>query len=131
MLCPCGKTKKPGPCCEQYIAGTATPRTAEALMRSRYTAYTMAAVDYLLRTHRPPPGESLDRVGIENFARQCTWLGLKVLRTEDGGPEDDEGVVEFEARYRSDGKATVMRERSLFRKQDGIWYYITGAVSDD
>ncbi|MDR1126989.1 MAG: SEC-C domain-containing protein, partial [Treponema sp.] len=50
MDCPCGSGKQYTDCCEPFILGVQKPLTAEALMRSRYTAYTVHAVDYIVST---------------------------------------------------------------------------------
>lgn len=39
-------------CCGRYLDGEAAP-TAEALMRSRYTAFALRDEDYLFRTWHP------------------------------------------------------------------------------
>ena len=78
--CPCGSGSGFSGCCAPFLEGAAIAPTAEALMRSRYSAYTLGRDDYLLQTwhpaHRP---ESL------NLDPEQSWLGLKVLRTEHGG----------------------------------------------
>lgn len=101
-------------------------------MRSRYTAFARAsrsprAIDYLLRTH-PEPG--LDprqrRRDLQASTREVQWLGLCVLATEAGGPEDATGTVTFEARWRSrSGETGVMWECSRFgRSPAGDWLYL-------
>jgi SEC-C motif-containing protein len=92
--------------------------TAEALMRSRYTAYTRGATDYLLRTWHPrsrPPGLDLDP--------ELEWTGLTVLSAV-GGLLDLHGEVRFEARYRDRGRPGVLSEHSTFVREDGTWWYV-------
>jgi SEC-C motif domain protein len=143
MRCPCGcpeETAKPvgtwrcSPlsdrnktyvgCCGRYLDdGEAVP-TAEALMRSRYTAYTLGREDYLLRTwHHSTRPASLELANKPHSAR-CKWLGLEVRRHEQLEP--DNTTVEFVARYKVDGRAHRLHEISRFVREAGQWFYIDG-----
>jgi len=106
-------------CCGRYLEGAQAAPTAQALMRSRYTAFARADADYLLRTwaaqHRPA------RLDLEESVR---WQRLVVLDTQAGGPFDDTGVVEFEAWYRQDGRPGHLHEISDFRREGGQWRYV-------
>ena len=102
-------------------AGKHAP-TAEALMRSRYSAYSVGLIHYLLATWYPEtaPGE-LELSPIK-------WTGLEVLHAEETG---DAGVVEFIARFKVNGRAQKMHEISRFVRQAGRWYYIDGQMMPD
>lgn len=94
-------------------------------MRSRYSAYVRAHGDYLLRTwHDSTRPDHLDL----SDAEAVTWLGLKIIRTEAGGPGDRQGVVEFVARYTVSGKAHRLVEISRFVREDGQWFYLDGTL---
>jgi SEC-C motif-containing protein len=100
--------------------GAAAP-TAEALMRSRYSAFATGDAEYLLHSWHPdtrPRTLSLD-------AAQ-TWERLEVLSTTDGGPLHHEGAVEFRAHYRHSSHTGVLHERSRFSRVDGRWVYVDG-----
>ncbi len=86
-------------------------------MRSRYSAYALGLIDYLLATWHPStaPGE-LELPPVK-------WLSLEVRQATESG---DAAVVEFVARYRVNGRAERMHEVSRFVRQDGRWYYIDG-----
>jgi SEC-C motif-containing protein len=102
--------------------GERQARTAEELMRSRYSAYSCGEVDYLFRTWHPrtrPNDVAVDP--------DVTWLGLAVTDTAFGGIDDDRGEVEFEARFESSGRSGVMRERSRFERRAGRWFYVDAA----
>jgi len=118
-LCPCGSGRPLADCCGRYHAGEVAP-TAEALMRSRYTAYVLGLIDYIRQTWTPetwPPA----------FPPDATeWLGLSILRTDKGGEADDEGIVEFVAAFREKGNVRGLREVSRFVKRDGRWLYAEG-----
>jgi SEC-C motif-containing protein len=100
--------------------------TAEALMRSRYTAYVVGNIDHVVRT-QDAGKEEVDRAAIEKFSKESEWQGLTIVATEQGGPEDETGVVEFIARYKGGGVDQRHHERSTFRKlPDGGWIFVDG-----
>jgi SEC-C motif-containing protein len=119
--CPCGSGRAYPDCCGPFIAGTSLPGTAEQLMRSRFTAYTLNNTDYLSATWHPatrPPDLTADQ--------PVHWLGLRIVTTAAGGPDDQHGVVEFIARYKSGGRAFRLHERSRFERRQGRWVYLDG-----
>lgn len=122
--CPCGSGKGFDLCCEPYLAGKALPETAEALMRSRYSAYVRQLIPYLKETLWPKYQPSFDAQGTARWAAESHWTGLNVLATDKSGPADRDGTVLFEAKYLSGGKLHVHRELSRFRKKSGRWYYV-------
>ena len=109
--CPCGSGKPFEACCGPYLSGTPAP-TAEALMRSRYTAYTLADIPYIKKTMKQP----LDERAAQESATSVTWIGLEVL-------DACEDEVEFKASYMEGGQLRVLHERSRFVFEDGRWYY--------
>jgi len=125
-LCPCGSGLPLDACCKPYIDGTSRAPTAEALMRSRYTAYALHDIDYLESTLHGNELRDFDKDGTEKWARDSTWLGLDIVNTTAGAANDKEGSVEFRARYERDGVQHEHHELSLFRKFDGRWLYTGG-----
>jgi SEC-C motif-containing protein len=120
--CPCGSGRAYEECCEPFHLGAAAP-TAEALMRSRYSAFALGLAPYLLRTWHPstrPASLPLDD--------GTTWRRLQIVDVVRGGADDDEGVVEFRAAYRSADGAGLLHERSRFARVDGRWMYVDGDV---
>ncbi|MEE4298414.1 MAG: YchJ family metal-binding protein [Pseudomonadales bacterium] len=117
--CPCGGGRF-GSCCGPILAGAAA-LTAEALMRSRYTAFTLGDARHLRRTWHPDtcPAE------LAPDPRR-RWLGLRIRATAAGAPDDDLGTVEFVARYKVDGRGHRLHELSEFVRQDGRWVYLRG-----
>ena len=108
-------------CCGRFVDHfNDTPASdAEHLMRSRYSAFVLARVDYLLATWHPstrPTSLDLDA--------HAKWLGLEVR--EHQGTGADTAEVEFVARYRVDGRAVRMHERSRFVREDGRGFYVDG-----
>ena len=121
--CPCGSGQRYTQCCGPYLAGRQLPATAEALMRSRYSAYVSRDEDYLLKTWHPTTRPLATDF---NFSADLKWLGLKISATCGGGRDDRTGQVEFVARYKIAGKANRMWENSRFVREHGRWYYLDG-----
>ncbi len=128
-LCPCGSGDEYSGCCEPLHLGAPAP-TAEALMRSRFTAFALRSTSpgldgYLLSSWHPdtrPANLDLDD--------GTTWRRLQIVDTVAGGPDDESGVVEFRASFRTaDGTAGVLHERSRFERIDGRWAYLDGVTS--
>lgn len=102
--------------------------TAEALMRSRYSAFALGDADHLLRTWHPSTRpRDLDPASLIVAGRR--WTRLRVLATERGGPDDTDGVVAFRAHFRDRGEPGTLTERSRFARADGAWTYVDGDVS--
>ncbi len=119
--CPCGSNKAYADCCEQYLDGKATPATAEALMRSRYTAYTLQREDYLLATWHSSTQPVQPIVTNEENSK---WLGLQVKRHEQ--QDESHALVEFVARYKIGGRANRLHEVSRFVRENSRWFYVDG-----
>jgi SEC-C motif-containing protein len=88
-------------------------------MRSRFSAFAVADVEYLLRTWHPttrPAAIELDP--------QQRWTRLDVLASSGGGVFDAAGTVEFRASYRHPGGAGTLHEHSRFVRADGHWRYL-------
>ncbi len=126
-LCPCGSNKNYTDCCEPYITGTSFPPTAEALMRSRYSAYVKQAYNYVFDSYHSETKKHFTLDAIEEQSEQIQWLGLKISETSKGKAEDQKGVVDFTASYKmDDGQTRYLTERSYFVKETGKWYYVNG-----
>ena len=124
MTCPCGKGDSLEACCGPYLKKSAVPETAEALMRSRYTAFAVGDIDYIFDTHDPDTVHQVERAGTESWSKQSEWLGLEILDAELGGPNDYTGTVEFIAKYKIRGTTINHREIATFRKQNGRWLFV-------
>lgn len=124
--CPCGSSRRYADCCGPLHAGTAQASSAEALMRSRYSAFVRADAAYLLASWHPstrPASLELDD------APATRWLGLEVRHHV---PADaDHATVEFVARWKVGGApATRLHENSRFVREAGRWYYLDGTFPD-
>ncbi len=127
MSCLCGSELPETACCGPYLSGDALPPTAEALMRSRYSAYASGAYDYLIATHDPDTCKT-DAASLAAASKRTTWLGLRVDRCEDGGVDDETGRVTFTASFFDGRQRGELRERSRFRRIDGRWFYVDGTL---
>lgn len=122
--CPCGGGRFYADCCGRLHAGEVAP-TAEALMRSRYSAYVLGRMDYVADTWHPSTRPS----DLHNDS-STRWLGLKVLAQQQH--TEDLAEVEFVARYRQGGgRAVRMHERSQFVRENGRWFYRDGTFIGD
>ncbi|WNG83380.1 YchJ family metal-binding protein [Mycobacterium sp. ITM-2016-00316] len=124
--CPCGSGRAYRHCCGPLHDGTAAAATAEALMRSRFSAFARGRADYLLSSWHP--GTRPARLELDG---QITWRRLQIVDTESGGADDDTGIVEFRAQYLQHGKRHILHERSrCSRARDGTWRYVDGDFGD-
>ncbi|WP_439651067.1 YchJ family protein [Nocardia panacis] len=121
--CPCGRGEKFADCCGPLLSGARSAPTAEALMRSRYTAFAVLDAEYLRRTWH-----SSTRPAEVDFDPELRWLFLEIVRTERGGPFDDTGIVEFRAHYRTASGRDTLHETSSFGKESGAWVYLDGKL---
>ena len=124
--CPCGSSLTYDDCCGPYIAGERPAPTAEALMRSRYTAYATRAVDYLFDTTHPRRRKHSDRESIRQWAEKTSWRGLQIHQVEGGGPDDQDGMVTFTADYTEDGEDRRHEEVARFKRENGLWCFYDG-----
>lgn len=123
--CVCGSGVPYDRCCGPLHNGRADPPTAERLMRARFAAYALADEEFLLNSWHPstrPPGVTFDP--------ELRWIRLEILDTEGGGLLDNEGAVEFIARYRRDSREGSLHERSRFVRANRRWMYVDPADAD-
>lgn len=118
--CPCGSGEPFGSCCQAIHHGE-LPETAEQLMRSRYSAYAVGNMDYIWQTWHPTT-----RPVVSMPDAVLPWVKLEVVDTVGGGPDDDEGVVEYKAHYRDGEGTSALHERATFSRRAGRWFYVEG-----
>ena len=123
--CPCGTNLSYAACCQPSIELGQQPPTAEALMRSRYTAFTLKNAVYLLSSwHSSTSPKELD------LEISPTWCNLEILATKEGSENDTQGIVEFKATYMGQGKSGTLHEVSRFIHEEGRWFYVAGDVQE-
>ena len=122
--CDSGRTARD--CCAPLLARQTTALTAEALMRSRYSAYAAKNEAYILDTWHPATRPS--ELHLDDKQR---WSGLKVVDVKAGGVQDNTGQVEFVARYKIAGRGYRLHETSCFERIDGCWVYLDGHLPEE
>ncbi|NLR91764.1 YchJ family protein [Flammeovirga agarivorans] len=127
QTCPCGSKKTYKECCGIAHGNIMDVKTAEQLMRSRYTAFTLANGEYLNLSHhsKTRPQTRSERRDIIRWAKSVKWIGLEVIQSIKGKEEDIEGIVEFKAHFTERGRPNMIHEKSTFIKENGHWVYDT------
>ncbi len=123
-LCPCGSGLPYAACCGRWHTGPQHLQapSAEALMRSRYSAFVLGLGDYLRDTWHPQTRPA----AAPAFDPAVRWLGLEVRRHE--VQDADHALVEFIARSKFGGRATRLHETSRFVREGGRWTYLDGDI---
>jgi len=129
MLCPCGSKKIFTQCCQPIINGT-NAKTAEQLMRSRYSAYVTKNASYLYNTYadKSKPAQSIEE--ISQWAKQCQWIKLTILNASSVFIEKQQrlATVEFSALYLQKSKLFCLQELSTFINENDQWRYLDGDI---
>ena len=126
--CPCTSKKPYDRCCGPFHAGTAAAETAELLMRSRFSAYALGKVDYLIATRPEAKRPEENREELVTYCKSVQCVGLKIVGREKGGQADDTGVVTFHASLQTNGRRSLHIETSTFARENGRWVYVDGVV---
>ncbi|PNK60856.1 YchJ family protein [Psychrobacter sp. FDAARGOS_221] len=119
-------------CCQPLHQGTAYAKTAEQLMRSRYSAFVMCLTDYIVDTTVPAQQASLDKSSIERWAKETQWAGLQILQHR---PKlgKRHAQVEFNAYFHHLDQGTLAldahHELSGFVLIDNKWYFLDPTVT--
>ncbi len=124
MECYCGSLKTYNNCCKKAHNNIKEAKTAEALMRSRYSAFVMANGDYLMHSHHASTRPTTEKTGIVKWAKSVEWIKLEILKTTKGGLNDTEGTVTFQAYFYEQGKVDIIYEKSAFIKENNHWFYL-------
>ncbi|MGB0896776.1 MAG: YchJ family protein [Flavobacteriaceae bacterium] len=122
--CFCGTQHSYETCCYTIHKDITKAITAEQLMRSRYSAYVVADIDYLMKSHHGSTRPINERDEILNWTKAVEWLRLEVLNSSNGQDNDHEGAVEFKAYFIEQGVVSVIHENSKFIREDQNWSYL-------
>ncbi len=123
-FCPCGRLEVYTLCCAQKHQRLSNAITAEDLMRSRYTAFTLGMGDFLLKSHHSTTRPTKNIAEIIKWAKSVEWLFLEVLNVKDGGRNDLVGYIEFKAHFTENKKKSFIHEKSKFIRENGDWVYL-------
>lgn len=119
-FCPCGSGNLFSNCCQPIINRFKKALTAEELMRSRYSAYVITEVDYLIDTTYKTLRKEQRFQEIEKWSKENYWQKLEVLKST-------ENTVEFKAYFLDDSKKQqIHHEKSTFIFEEGSWFYSAG-----
>jgi SEC-C motif-containing protein len=119
-ICYCGNQMTFENCCQLYIDGTKKTPTAEALMRSRYSAYAIGNADYLVATTHPSTRKKHKKSDILEWSKSNNWKRLKIINST-------ETIVKFSAYYIDNHlKAQIHTEESTFIYEEENWFYVDG-----
>lgn len=125
MNCPCCSGKTYGECCKPFHTGEKYAPTAEALMRSRFSAFAIPNGSYLMETTLPAKRKLHNKEDLQEWGEINQWTKLEIVRT----PSIHH--VEFKAFYTDEnGKPQLHHELSLFEKLNERWYYVSGTFLD-
>lgn len=124
MTCYCGNKETYTACCEVFHLNKGKAKTAEQLMRSRYSAFVLANGDYLMQTHHSSTRPIQEKKAIVKWSKSVDWIKLEVLETTKGLENDEEGTVTFNAYFYERGSTELIHEKSAFLKEDDTWYYL-------
>lgn len=125
--CPCESGKDYADCCAPFHGGFRLPETAEQLMRSRYAAYVVQNIDYVVETTVVAQQNMLDKAAIRQWAQNATWLGLTV-HAHTPHIKPCHAQVSFTAHFAENGTAQQHHELSAFVKVGERWYFIDPTV---
>lgn len=124
LLCLCGSQKTYALCCKSYIDMQQTPETPEQLMRSRYSAYSQAKIEYIQKTMKGKASMAFNAAEARDWSQKITWIELQVIQSYLETP--DKGFVEFIAHYMEQNQIKSMHELSEFHKENNAWFYVDG-----
>lgn len=123
--CHCGNEKEFSNCCEPYLNGETRVPSAEALMRSRYSAFCVRDVMYLKLSTHPIKRKDFDLEGNRKWAEAVRFFQLEILESRES---KDTGFVRFQAHFEEKGTRHVHHEASTFQRLAGNWYFVDGKI---
>lgn len=124
-MCPCGSSADFEACCQPYHAGK-LPETAEKLMRSRYSAFCVKNVDYIIATTVPNQQSLLNKDDLQAWADGMNWTRLVVKNHNKVGKRHAQ--VHFQAYFDNGQGEQVHDELSAFVKVGERWYFLDPTV---
>ena len=124
VSCACGSKKSYKTCCEFVHTDIFKAVTPLSLMKSRYTAFTMGHIEYLMLSHHSSTRPLAEKQEILDWSKSVKWLKLEIIEAPQ--PNEKEGFVTFKAFFLENGKQNMIYESSRFIKENNHWTYIDG-----
>jgi SEC-C motif-containing protein len=125
MKCYCKSGKSFNKCCKLFLDNKKEPSSPLELMRSRYTAYVLKNIDYLIKTTYPENRKLYPKNELQEWAESSHFFNLEIINSNQ---KDDFGTVEFKAYYEYKKDIYIHHEYSTFIKENGVWYFEEGNV---
>jgi SEC-C motif domain protein len=122
--CPCTSGKTYGSCCQPIQDGKSKAKTAEELLRARYSSFVTGNIDFILATHHSATKHDVNREEITSWSKGATWKGLEILQKEAGEAKDETGTLIFHAKYDMENEEQNHYEKSTFEKENGEWKFL-------
>lgn len=121
LKCPCCSGNNYEDCCKPYHTKEKNAPTAEALMRSRYSAFAIPNGEYLINTTLPAKRKFHNKEDLQEWGEINQWIKLEIVST----PTPNK--VEFKAFYIDEvGNQQMQQELSVFQKMGDKWFYVSG-----
>ncbi|WP_028889274.1 YchJ family protein [Tenacibaculum ovolyticum] len=125
MQCPCNSSRAYNECCKNAHQNIESVTTAESLMRSRYSAFVLANINYLQESHHSTTRPSnREKKEILTWTKSVEWIKLEIINTTKGCYTDLTGTVEFKAFFMENGNIDIIHENSSFCKENNHWKYL-------
>lgn len=122
MTCPCQSTLSYTDCCQPLHTFAQLPKTALALMQSRYCAFYLKNTDYIIKTTAPSQQDGLDKASLQAWADTMNWTNLEIISHNQVGKRHAQ--VHFRAYFDNGQGQQVHDERSAFVKIGERWYFL-------
>ena len=128
-LCPCCSGKPYETCCKPFHQGK-LPKTAQQLMRSRYSAYALNIPDYIIETTHPASPQYMGdrKLWAEKLSEFCVKSQFKKLEILSAHEHETTAIVVFVAHMSHNQEDTTFTEKSCFEKRGGKWLYRSGLL---
>ena len=124
-LCPCKSNKAYQVCCQPLHTGDVIANNAEQLMCSRYSAFVLKNIPYLIATLHPSQRENDDECVLKKTMDETQWLGLKIIKHKQQGST---ATVEFIAFHQGKSDIEQLHEKSNFILENTLWFYVDGEI---
>lgn len=126
--CPCGSLLKYKKCCRVFHDNIKNPSNALELMKSRFSAYAFAQSNYIIKTTHKENQDYSENIlewkkEIEIFCSNTNFDKLEILEFIEG---EIESFVTFRANLFQNKNDISFIEKSRFKKEDNIWFYVDG-----
>jgi len=125
LLCPCKSNKPYNSCCQPLHDGDVVANSAEQLMCSRYSAFVLKNISYLIATLHPSKREEDDELVLKKTMDETQWLGLKIIKHK---PTGSTATVEFIAFHQGKSDIEQLHEKSNFVNENKQWLYVDGEI---